>query len=93
MMGARLGEGLLRHISVEQCALLGVHAAPVSDAHAEHLLEGGLAGLEAGDELGPRLPILLDHDLNFLGEARRRVVSERLSLRRQREGSIRQLLA
>src|SRR3990170_8782719 len=69
MMGAPWARVSFATLRVEHRALLGVRAAPVPDAHAEHLLEGRLARLDAGDEIGPGAPILLDHDLNFLSEA------------------------
>ena len=71
-MAPSLGAGLLGQIGVEQGALLCMLAPANRNAHAEDMLEGRLAGLEVRDEIGPGLPILLDHDLDFLGEPRRR---------------------
>jgi hypothetical protein len=83
-----LVEGLAGQIGLEQRAVLAVQRPPIRNAHAEDMPEGRRAGLEVRGEIGPGLPILFDHDADFLGEARRGAGAQRLAGRGERETAI-----
>jgi hypothetical protein len=85
---ARPGEGLAGEIGGEGVAPLEVLVPPRPDIGAEHALEGGLAAPYRVQEVRPGQPILLDHDRDLVGEARRRIAAERGPERPQREGAV-----
>src|SRR5262249_50156901 len=86
-------EGLAGQVGLEVAALLVVLAPPIPNARAEGLVESGLSRLQTGEKIGPRLPILLDHDPELLVEAGGRIGAERPAAGREREAAIGQLLA
>ena len=92
-IGPALAKVSLGEIGGEHVAAAKVLVPPVPHVGAEHMIEGGFAGLQGRDEIGPGLPILLDHDQDFLAEPRGRARLEGLAEAREREAAVGALLA
>ena len=90
---AGVGEGLACEIGGEDIAAAKILVPPVPHVGAEHMIEGRCAGLQGRDEIGPGLPVLLDHDQDFLAEPRRRARLEGLAEAREHEFALGALLA
>ena len=85
-------EGLAREIGGEDIATAKILIPPRPHIGAEHMIEGGCAGLQSRDEIRPGLPVLLDDNRDLLAEPRRRARFEGLAEGRKREVAIGALL-